>query len=402
VVLFRNGADLPERGDALKFFYECSECGRTFDIRPELMVCPDCSSKQQPDEPLRGVLEVGLEGNIAVDFDIFDLLPVEKKFFPPIPVGNTPLWTPINLRRRTGFENLFIKDDSLNPTGSLKDRASYLVAAFAVREEISDVVVASTGNAASSMAGIGAAAALRIKIFIPASAPQAKRVQSLQYGARVVLVDGNYDMAYEQSMAYTREHGGLSRNTAYNPLTIEGKKTAALEIYKQLDRAPDYVFIPTGDGVILGGVYKGFRDLLNAGLIGEMPVLIAVQAAGSCAIQTSFRQGGFDPAYRSQTVADSIAVDIPKNGYYALKYLRMYKGQCSVVEDEEILGAQKLLASTTGLFAEPAASAALAGFIKLKDSIRKDSTVVLLVTGSGLKDVQAAMKAVVDEDGEPG
>jgi len=381
----------------MKFFYECSECGRTFDIQPELMVCPDCSSKQQSHEPLRGVLEVGMEGSIGPDFDIFDILPVEKKFFPPIPVGNTPLWTPINLRRRTGFTNLFIKDDSLNPTGSLKDRASYLVAAFAVRERISDVVVASTGNAASSMAGIGAAASLGIRIFIPKSAPRAKRVQSLQYGARVVLVDGNYDMAYELSMAYTREHGGLSRNTAYNPLTIEGKKTAALEIYIQLGKAPDYVFIPTGDGVILGGVYKGFSDLLCTGLIQRMPVLFAVQAAGSCAIQIAFREGGFDPDYRSQTVADSIAVDIPRNGYHALKYLRMYGGQCVVVSDESILRAQKLLASTTGLFAEPAASAALAGFLKVKDSIRKDSTVVLLITGSGLKDVQAAMKAVLDE-----
>ncbi len=380
----------------MKFFYECSECGRRFDIRPELMVCPDCSAKQQPNEPLRGVLEVGLEGDITPDFNIFDLLPVERKFFPPIPVGNTPLWMPINLRRRTGFSNLFIKDDSLNPTGSLKDRASFLVAAFAVKERISDVVVASTGNAASSMAGIGAAASLRIRIFIPASAPRAKRVQSLQYGARVVLVDGNYDMAYELSMAYTREHGGLSRNTAYNPLTIEGKKTAALEIFKQLGKVPDFVFIPTGDGVILGGVYKGFGDLLHAGVTEKMPVLYAVQAAGSCALNTAFREGEFNPSYRSHTVADSIAVDIPRNGYFALKYLRMYEGQCAVVEDESILEAQKLLASTTGLFAEPAASAVLAGFLQAKEGIPTDATVVLLITGSGLKDVQAAMRAVLD------
>ncbi len=361
------------------------------------MVCPDCSLKQQPNEPLRGVIEVGLEGAVAADFDVFDLLPVEKKFFPPIPVGNTPLWTPINLRRRTGFANLFIKDDSLNPTGSLKDRASYLVAAFAVREGISDVVVASTGNAASSMAGIGAAASLGIRIFIPSSAPRAKRVQSLQYGARVVPVDGNYDMAYELSMEYSREHGVLSRNTAYNPLTIEGKKTAALEIYKQLGRAPDFVFIPTGDGVILGGVYKGFKDLLHSGLIDKMPVLFAVQAAGSCAIRTAFREGGFDPDYRSRTIADSIAVDIPKNGYHALKYLRMFDGRCTVVEDAEILAAQKMLASTTGLFAEPAASAALAGFLLEKSGIPPEATVVLLITGSGLKDIRSAMKAVLDE-----
>jgi threonine synthase len=379
----------------MKFYYECSECGQRFEILPERMVCSVCSAEQKPNEPLRGILEVGIEGHVTPDFNVFDLLPVEKRYFPPIPVGNTPLWAPTNLRRVTGLPNLFLKDDSLNPTGSLKDRASFLVAAFAVREGISDVVVASTGNAASSMAGVGAAASLNIRIFIPASAPPAKRVQSLQYGAHVVLVEGNYDMAYDQSMEYTRAHGGLSRNTAYNPLTIDGKKTAALEIYRQLGRVPDYMFVPTGDGVILGGVYKGFRDLLHTGVSERMPVLYAVQAAGSCSISRAFTEGDFDPSYRSRTVADSIAVDIPKNGYHALKYLRMYGGRCVVVTDDSILEAQKLLASTSGLFAEPAASASLAGFLQSKGDIPADAVVVLLITGNGLKDVQAAMKTVL-------
>ena len=381
----------------MEYYYVCSECGRRYEISRNVMVCAQCSQKQEDDEPLRGVLEVGIEGKFNKNFNIFDLLPVEREYFPPIPVGNTPLWTPLNLREATGFSGLYIKDDSLNPTGSLKDRASFLVAAFAVREKIKDVVVASTGNAASSMAGVGAAAALNIKIFIPASAPQAKKVQALQYGADVVLVDGNYDKAYELSMEYTREHGVLSRNTAYNPLTIEGKKTAALEIFKQLEGAPDYMFIPTGDGVILGGVYKGFKDLLNAGLIDKMPIIYAVQAEGSSAISMAFKEGGFNKSYRSRTIADSIAVDIPRNGYYALKHLKAYGGRCVVVEDSEIIGAQKELASTTGLFAEPAASASFAGFIKVKDDIPSTSRVVLLITGSGLKDINTAMKGVISQ-----
>jgi len=378
----------------MEYYYVCSECGRRYEISRNVMVCAQCSQKQEDDEPLRGVLEVGIEGKFNKNFNIFDLLPVEREYFPPIPVGNTPLWTPLNLREATGFSGLYIKDDSLNPTGSLKDRASFLVAAFAVREKIKDVVVASTGNAASSMAGVGAAAALNIKIFIPASAPQAKKVQALQYGADVVLVDGNYDKAYELSMEYTREHGVLSRNTAYNPLTIEGKKTAALEIFKQLEGVPDYIFIPTGDGVILGGVYKGFKDLLNAGLIDKMPIIYAVQAEGSSAISMAFKEGGFNKSYRSRTIADSIAVDIPRNGYYALKHLKAYGGRCVVVEDSEIIGAQKELASATGLFAEPAASASFAGFIKVKDDIPSTSRVVLLITGSGLKDINTAMQGV--------
>ena len=362
-----------------------------------MMVCTQCSRKQYADEPLRGVLEVGIKGKFKKDFDVFDFLPVEKKHFPPIPVGNTPLWTPLNLRKKTGFDGLYLKDDSLNPTGSLKDRASFLVAAFAVREKIKDVVVASTGNAGSSMAGIGAAAALNIKIFIPASAPQAKRVQALQYGADVVLVDGNYDKAYELSMEYTREHGVLSRNTAHNPLTIEGKKTVALEIFQQMEGVPDFMFIPTGDGVILGGVYKGFKDLMNAGFSDKMPIIYAVQAEGSSAISIAFKEGNFNKSYQSKTIADSIAVDIPRNGYYALKHLKAYSGRCVVVKDTEIIKAQRELASTAGLFAEPAASATFAGFIKVKDDIPSGSRVVLLITGSGLKDINTAMQGVISQ-----
>jgi threonine synthase len=382
----------------VRFSYACSECGRGYDIGADLMVCPHCAAEQKPNQPLRGVLEVRLEGEVKKDFDIFDLLPVEREYFPPIPVGNTPFWTPENLREITGFPGLFIKDDTLNPTGSLKDRASYLVAAFARREGLADVVVASTGNAASSMAGVGAAAGLNIRIFIPASAPQAKRVQALQYGAEVVLVEGNYDRAYELSMEYTREHGGLNRNTAYNPLTIEGKKTAALEIYRQLGAAPDHVFVPTGDGVIIGGMYKGFQDLLDLGLMDKMPVMHAVQAAGSCAICRALDGEGYSDSYTSQTVADSIAVDVPRNGFHALKYLKKYGGKGVTVDDGEILEAQRTLASTTGLFAEPAASAALAGFLRVKDSLPREAKVVLLITGNGLKDIDAAMRAVLPRD----
>ncbi|UCB46475.1 MAG: threonine synthase [Spirochaetota bacterium] len=383
----------------MKFFYECSECRKHFKISPDLMVCPECSLKQQENKPLRGVLEVSFDGEVSKDFDIFDLLPVEKEYFPPIPVGNTPLWTPHNLRKKTGFDKLYIKDDSLNPTGSLKDRASYLVAAFALREKIPDVVVASTGNAASSMAGVGAAAGLNIKIFIPATAPQAKRIQALQYGAKVIEVDGTYDKAYELSLEYTKTHGGLSRNTAYNPLTIEGKKTVALEIYKQLGAAqlgavPDWIFVSAGDGVIIGGLYKGLQDLLHLGLIKRMPVICAVQAEGSNAICHAFRNGDFIESYSSNTVADSISVDVPRNGYYAVKYLHKYDGRCVEVTDREILAAQKELASTTGLFAEPAASASLAGFLKEKNSIPHNDTVVILVTGNGLKDIDAAKKGL--------
>jgi threonine synthase len=385
----------------MKFFYICSECGRKFDISPYLLLCPICEQKQEKDKPLRGVLEVGFEGSVPSSSDPLDLLPVEKRYFPSIPVGNTPLSRPERLNQKYRFSHLYLKDDSLNPTGSLKDRASYLVAAFARKHGITRIVLASTGNAGSSMAGVGAAAGLEVTLFLPKSAPIAKLVQALQYGANLVRVDGNYDKAYDMSFAYSKTSGALSRNTGHNPLTIEGKKTAALEIFQQLGDCPDRVFVSVGDGVILGGLYKGFRDLKKLGFIETMPTIYAVQAEGSSAIARACQnKGEFDFPKRSQTVADSISVDIPRNGYYAVKQIQQYQGRWILVSDQEILNAQKELAGESGCFAEPAAAAAFAGFLKARDHLSSDNSVVIMITGNGLKDIETAKKAITIPKGD--
>jgi len=377
----------------VEFFYRCSECDRQYAITPDIMVCPECSRNQEDGQPLRGVLEVRLSGEARSSWpessDYSEFLPVPQEFFPPVPVGNTPMWEPTRIRESLGLRQVFLKDDTANPTGSLKDRASMLVAAFARRHGIRDIVVASTGNAASSMAGIGAASDLRVKVFVPGSAPRAKLVQSLQYGADVTIVDGSYDDAFSRSLSYSRENGGLSRNTAYNPLTIEGKKTVALEIFARIG-VPDIVYVPTGDGVILGGVYKGFEDLVQLGLADRMPTVVAAQAAGSNAISRAVRNGGFAEPVAGSTVADSISVAVPANGIGAAAKLGKYGGRCVEVTDDEILDAQHMLASMSGLFAEPAASAAYAGLLKESDRIGETESVVVLITGSGLKDIDAA------------
>ncbi|RLE17198.1 MAG: threonine synthase [Acidobacteria bacterium] len=380
--------------ETLRFTYKCSECGKSYAIAPGVYTCPDCAKKQEANRPLRGVLDVQLFGLAPESRDVRDFLPVPKAFFPAIPVGNTPLWEPERIRKKTGFNNLFIKDDGLNPTGSLKDRASYLVAAFARQHSIKSVIVASTGNAASSMSGVGAAAGLNVTIFIPKTAPEAKMVQSLQYGARVILVDGTYDDAYELSMEFAAKNGGLNRNTAYNPLTIEGKKTVALEIFFQLGRVPELVFVPVGDGVIISGIFKGFRDLLQLTLADRMPTIVAVQAEGSSAICRAMKVGGFNEPQPSDTVADSISVDVPRNGIHTLSNLKKYHGKCITVSDGEILHAQKQLSSNAGLFAEPAAATAFSGFLKLKNELDKAADIVVLSTGNGLKDIVSARKGV--------
>lgn len=377
----------------MKFIYQCTECNKQFQIIPELMVCPSCSKDQQADEPVRGILEVVPEGDADKDFDIFDLLPVEREFFPPIPVGNTPLWEPANIRQETGFRNLYIKDDGVNPTFSFKDRASFLVSAFAKKHGINEIVLASTGNAGSSMAGVGAAAGQKITIFLPETAPVAKLVQALQYGANVYKVKGNYDLAYDFSLEYSGKMGGMNRNTGYNPMTIEGKKTVSLELYKQLGKAPDYVFVSTGDGCILAGVIKGFKDLRNLGIIDKVPVVYSVQAETSDALYRAYHSGKFENT-PTHTVADSICVDVPRNGYHALKLIKDHGGRIIRVSDDEIIAAQHKLASKAGLFSEPAGATAYAGFISEMENLEKDAVIAVLTTGNGLKDVASAMKGI--------
>ena len=373
----------------ITFNYCCTICSATYDITPEYTLCPRCAEDQQADQPLHGILEVELNGAGPKPFLISDLLPVEPEYFPPIPVGNTPLWEPHNIRTLSGFRNVYIKDDGSNPTSSFKDRASYLVSAAARKFKIEDITLASTGNAGSSMAGVGAAAGQRITLFLPKSAPPAKLVQALQYGARVFRVNGNYDKAYDLSLAFSRQKGGINRNTAYNPLTIEGKKTVSLELFQQLGRAPDVVFVSVGDGCILAGVYKGFKDLVQLGFIPAVPKVIGVQAETSSALTRAFRSGVFENLPTS-TVADSICVDVPRNGVHALSLLKAFNGKMMTVSDRQILESQSFLASTSGLFTEPAGAAAFAGFQKAKTELDPDSLVVVLTTGNGLKDTASA------------
>ena len=373
----------------IHFTYRCTICNAAYEIRPQYTVCPKCAEDQQKDQPLHGILEVELQGSAGAEFTIAELLPIEAEFFPAIPVGNTPLWEPSRLRGLLSLPNLYLKDDGANPTSSFKDRASWLVSAAAKKFGINEITLASTGNAGSSMAGIGAAAGQHVNLFLPESAPKAKLVQALQYGARVFRVKGNYDKAYDMSLSYTRTKGGMNRNTAYNPLTIEGKKTVSLELFGQLGRGPDVVFVSVGDGCILAGVYKGFKDLLQLGYIAAMPKIVGVQAETSNALFRAFHTGVFDNIPTS-TVADSICVDVPRNGAHALSLLKAYGGEMMVVADQEIIEAQSELSRTTGLFTEPAGAAAYAGLKKAIGGLAPEAVVIVLTTGNGLKDTSAA------------
>lgn len=384
-----------------EFKYCCSECKKEYDIKPDLMLCPDCREDDLEGKPLHGVLKVKLPGSLIKskhiydDFDIYDYLPVDRKYFPEIPVGNSLLYKSSNIKNDNVFNNLYLKFDGTNPSGSYKDRASYLVSAFAKKHNVDRIVVASTGNAASSMACIAASAGQEAIIFMPSTAPKAKLVQCLQYGATLIPVNGNYDKAFDLSLKFSEKTGYLNRNTAYNPMTIEGKKTVSFEIIKQLPGNDiDYVFVPVGDGVIISGVIKGFCDLLEIGLIKNIPKIIGVQSEGSRFIYTAFKENVYDLQYKADTIADSISVDAARNGYCAVNDLKEADGDMVMVSDDEILDAQLYLSKRSGIFCEPSSSVAYAGFNKIKDSIDKNANIIVLLTGHGLKDINNAMKKI--------
>jgi threonine synthase len=213
-------------------------------------------------------------------------------------------------------------------------------------------------------------------------------------GARVIPVRGSYDDAFRLSLEYTQRRGGLNRNTAYHPMTIEGKKTAALEIFAQNGmRVPDAILVPVGDGVIISGIYKAFHDLRAAGLCERLPLLVAVQAESSAAIHDYIVSGIFRPAASPATIADSISVSVPSNPDLARRAVLESGGFSLTVSDERILEAQALIASEAGVFAEPAAAAAAAALLtdEARERLDPEWQIVILVTGHGLKDVEAPL-----------
>ena len=376
--------------------WRCTDCGREFALDEVRYLCPDCAKDYAPGMPLPGVLEAVFDypalraaWEIKPDPKLFSVL--DSQFYPPLPVGDTPLFRVDRFTSTLKLQNLFIKNDSLNPSGSFKDRASELVVADAIRLGMEEIVCASTGNAASSLSCLTAAAGKKAVIFVPATAPAAKLAQIRIHGAELHSVAGSYDDAFAAALDYSASHNCLNRNTAYNPLTIEGKKSSGLEIFLQLGAVPDWIVIPVGDGVILAGIHKAFVDLLRAGITDRLPRLLAVQADSSDAITSYWESGCYRDAAHPLTVADSISVTTPSNAHWAVRALRETGGAAIRVGDDQILQAQKELARQAGIFAEPSSAAALAGLRQAIDQghANPGDNVVLLITGHGLKDINA-------------
>ena len=387
--------------------YQCSVCGKEYKPGEVTYTCPKDD----------GILDVILDYQELKKKSTAELINEKEsslwRYFPLLPVseligegttlrsaGWTPTYSPPQVKEKLGLNQLWIKDESTNPTASFKDRASAILVARAREIGAEVIVTASTGNAGAALAGMAAAVEQDSVIFAPKTAPPAKIAQLLIYGARVILVDDNYDAAYKLSLEATEEYGWYNRNTGYNPFTAEGKKTAAYEIWEQvllsnqLDR-PLCVFVSVGDGNIISGIHKGFKDLHSIGQINQMPRIFGCQSTGSAAIYNAYKSGKEEiVAVSADTLADSISVNLPSDGLRALRAATQTDGAYIAVEDPEILTAISDLGKV-GIFSEPAGATSLAGLKKaLQDGlVGQDDPILVLNTGSGLKDVKAAMQA---------
>ncbi len=387
---------------------KCVICGKFFKKDQFEYICPDHGNE--------GILDIKYDyDSIKKDFTKHclannkdqsvwrygPLLPVnEDSPVPRLSVGPTPLYHLEKLATRLGIKDLYLKDDGRLPTASFKDRASAIAVVKAWEKRAKVITTASTGNAAAALSGLCASVGQENVIFVPVSAPKAKIAQLLMFGSKVILVNGTYDDAFDLCLKVAKEYGWYNRNTGYNPYMSEGKKTCSFEICEQLKwKAPDTIFVSVGDGCIIGGIHKGLKDLLEMGWIDIMPRLVGIQAEGSSYMYQAWKNNEdiiTKPAVVAETIADSISAGLPRDRVKALDAVNKTKGEFITVSDEEILKAIPDLAGKTGVFAEPAGAATWAGVLKAAETgmFSCDESVVVINTGSGLKDINSAMKSV--------
>jgi threonine synthase len=386
---------------------QCVSCSRKFDDSTLVYTCPDCGD-------IKGTLDIVYDQELIAQlkrqknpfidshdslFRYLPLLPLKPKIsIPAMKIGRTPLYDFPKFAKKFGIANFFIKEDSHNPSLSCKDRASVIAILKACELGYKILTTASTGNAAASLACLAAYFGMECIIFIPESIPEEKLVQIRIHDAEVVLIKGNYDKAFEECRKNAEKNNWYNRSTAINPYNLEGKKTVALEICEQLKYdPPQYIFVPVGDGCIISGVWKGLQDLIRIKQIERMPKLIACQTEGSCSIYQSYHRGLQAPIkVTASTLADSISVSLPKDGVKALRAIRESNGDAITVTDKELLQALKELSSQYGIFTEPSSAVAFAAFKKYHKSEKLLATdsVVILLTGSGLKDQKTASEAL--------
>lgn len=385
--------------------FECMNCQKTYPADFRHFTCPDCG--------LDGILDVHYHYNKIKEKiqreDLQDkkspnshwryrfLMPLsEEDKIPTLRVGMSPLYRFQDTAKEYGVKELIIKDDGVNPTSSLKDRASSVGVSLAVKEGKKAITCASTGNAASSLAGNSASIGIKPYIFVPGRAPEAKIAQCLIFGAEVFVVNGSYEDAFQLSMECAEKFGFYNRNSGINPFMVEGKKTVSMEICEQLSwDIPDYLIMSVGDGCSIAGGYKGFYELYQLGWIDRIPKVIGVQAEGASPIHKAWKNKADLIPEAPKTLADSIAVGTPRNWRKAMRAIEDSNGCFTTVNDEEILEAIRTMGRKFGICGEPAGVTAFAGFVKLNEQnfFKESDRIAMVVSGNGLKDIQSVIHA---------
>lgn len=324
------------------------------------------------------------------------MLPIfDIKQVPSLEEGGTPLIHCRRLGEELGLKQLYGKDETRNPTGVFKDRASIMASNKALEFERNVTAIASTGNAAASMAAHAAKAGLQCYVFVSESTPIGKLSQSISYGAKVIKVKGNYDQAYDLVNEACATFGWYNCNPAANPFRIEGKKTLAYELCEQFSwHPPDWVIVPVGNGCNLAGVWKGLKEFYQLGFISKKPRMVGIQPEGSSSVVSAYKKGSrsIEPVIPN-TIVGPLAIGKPRNYLKSFMSLNESNGVVEAVSDDEILDAQSLLGAKEGVFAEPAGAAPVAGMIKLVKAgvIGKNDRICCVITGNGLKDSEAPL-----------
>lgn len=382
----------------------CRECSREYPLAPQ-HVCEFCFGPLEVtydyDAIRKAISRERIARGPASLWRYADLLPVDEEYRVDLGAGFTPLLHAKNLGRRLGLNRLYLKNDTVNPTWSFKDRVVAVAATKAREFGFSTLACASTGNLANSVAAHAARAGMEAYVFIPADLEAGKVLGSAIYAPTLVAVNGNYDQVNRLCAELGERNGWAFVNINVRPYYSEGSRTLAFEVAEQLGwRAPDHCVVPIASGSLFTKIYKGFIELAKVGLIEEPRVRMSgAQAAGCAPVATAWAQGSmnFRPV-KPNTIAKSLAIGNPADGYYALVQLKQTGGACPAVTDDEVIEGMKLLAETEGIFAETAGGVTIAALKRLAEAgqIHPDELTVAFITGAGLKTQEAVQGHLVE------
>jgi threonine synthase len=382
----------------------CRECGRAYEVEP-IHVCEWCFGPLEAaydyDAIAASVTRERIEKGPASIWRYADLLPTDRGSAVDLGAGFTPLVRAERLGGALGLSELWIKNDTVNPTNSFKDRVVAVGLSKALEFGFKTAACASTGNLANSVAAHATRAGMKSYVFIPADLESGKVVATAVYGGNVVAVNGNYDDVNRLCAELAGTYPWAFVNVNIRPYYAEGSKTLAFETAEQLGwRFPDHVVVPIASGSQLTKIKKGFEELAKVGLVDADPAAIRVsgaQAEGCSPVATAFLTGSDDiRPVKPKTIAKSLAIGNPADGYFALDAIRSSGGAAAAVPDEEIIDGIKLLARTEGIFTETAGGVTIATLKRLAEAgvIRPEERTVAYVTGHGLKTLEALTATV--------